>query len=171
MSVVPGFAWRRRATNSLTLWAGSCPPSPGFAPCASFIWMSFAERRYSIVTPKRPDATCFIALFLSVPNRSGFSPPSPLFDMVPSPFRASAIVSCASGESEPSDIAPPTKCLTMESTGSTNVAIVELLPVPMLPVPNWPLELAIGNTFTLATLANSSCDLSVTRLFWSMSSV
>ena len=26
MSVVPGFAWRRRATRSSTLCAGSCPP-------------------------------------------------------------------------------------------------------------------------------------------------
>ena len=100
------------------------------------ICRSFALRRYSIVTPKRPEATCLMALFFSVPKRSGFSPPSPELDIVPSPFSASAIVSCASGESEPSDIAPPTKCFTIESTGSINVASVELLPVPMLPIPN-----------------------------------
>ena len=61
-----------------------------------------------------------IALLRSVPNRSGFSPPSPQLDIVPRPLSASAIVSCASGESEPSDIAPPTKCLTISSTGSTS---------------------------------------------------
>ena len=72
------------------------------------------------MTPNRPEATCLIALLRSVPNRSGFSPPSPQLDIVPRPFRASAIVSCASGESEPSDIAPPTKCLTISSTGSTS---------------------------------------------------
>ena len=158
MSVVPAFAWRSLATNSFTLCAGSCPPSPGFAPCASFIWMSFAARRYDIVTPKRPDATCFMPQFLSVPNRSEFSPPSPQFDIVPSPLSARAIVSWASGESEPSDIAPPTKRLTMDSTGSTTVAFVELPPFS-----NWPLA--------LATLANSSCERSVTLLFLSMSSV
>ena len=35
-----------------------------------------------------------------------------------------------------------------------NVAIVGMLPVPMLPVSNWVLVLAIGNTFRLATLSN-----------------
>ena len=37
----------------------------------------------------------------------------------------------------------------------SNVAIVGMLPVPMLPVSNWVLVLAIGNTFTLATLSIS----------------
>ena len=73
-----------------------------------------------MVTPKRPEATCLMPQFLPVPKRSAFSPPSPLLDMVPSPLRARAMVSCASGESEPSDIAPPTKWRTMESTDSTS---------------------------------------------------
>ena len=72
------------------------------------------------MTPNRPEATCLIALLRSVPKRSGFSPPSPQLDIVPRPLSASAIVSCASGESEPSDIAPPTKRLTIDSTGSTS---------------------------------------------------
>ena len=59
-----------------------------------------------------------MALFVSVPKRAGLSPPSPELDIVPRPFSARAIVSCASGESDPSDIAPPTKCFRIESTGS-----------------------------------------------------
>ena len=39
----------------------SWPPSPGFAPCAILIWISSALTRYSVVTPKRPLATCLIA--------------------------------------------------------------------------------------------------------------
>ena len=39
---------------SLTLCPGSCPPSPGFAPCAILICSTSALMRYSGVTPKRP---------------------------------------------------------------------------------------------------------------------
>jgi hypothetical protein len=46
---------------SETLWPGSWPPSPGLAPCAILIWIWSALTRYSVVTPKRPDATCLIA--------------------------------------------------------------------------------------------------------------
>ena len=41
---------------------GSWPPSPGLAPWAILIWMSSALTRYSEVTPKRPEATCLMAL-------------------------------------------------------------------------------------------------------------
>ena len=43
-----------------TLWPGSWPPSPGFAPCAILICSWSADARYSAVTPKRADATCLI---------------------------------------------------------------------------------------------------------------
>jgi hypothetical protein len=46
---------------SETLWPGSWPPSPGLAPCAILIWIWSALTRYSVVTPKRPEATCLIA--------------------------------------------------------------------------------------------------------------
>ena len=52
---------------SLTLWPGSWPPSPGFAPCAILICSTSALIRYSGVTPKRPEATCLILEFFSVP--------------------------------------------------------------------------------------------------------
>ena len=45
---------------SLTLPPGSWPPSPGLAPCAILICSWSAETRYSVVTPKRPEATCLI---------------------------------------------------------------------------------------------------------------
>src|ERR1700741_492169 len=59
-----------------TLRPGSWPPSPGFAPCAILIWRSSALTRYSLVTPKRPDATCLIDERFESPfgigtNRSG----------------------------------------------------------------------------------------------------
>ena len=46
---------------------GSWPPSPGLAPCAILICSSWALTRYSLVTPKRPEATCLMALFLESP--------------------------------------------------------------------------------------------------------
>ena len=42
---------------SSTLCPGSCPPSPGLAPCAILICNSAALTRYSVVTPKRALAT------------------------------------------------------------------------------------------------------------------
>jgi hypothetical protein len=61
---------RRRVAHlgdvASTLWPGSWPPSPGLAPCATLIWIMSALTRYSVVTPKRPEATCLIA------ERSGF---------------------------------------------------------------------------------------------------
>ena len=76
------------------------------APWAILIWMSSAFTRYSEVTPKRPEATCLMALRRSDPsasgvNRSGSSPPSPVLDLPPSRFMAMARVSCASAEIEP----------------------------------------------------------------------
>ena len=50
---------------------GSWPPSPGLAPCAILICSSRALTRYSLVTPKRPEATCLMALFLESPLGSG----------------------------------------------------------------------------------------------------
>src|SRR6187549_121455 len=47
---------------SSTFLPGSSPPSPGFAPCAILICSSSALARYWMVTPKRPDAICLIAV-------------------------------------------------------------------------------------------------------------
>ena len=71
-------------------------------------------------TPKRPDATCLIFERRSSPNRAGSSPPSPVFERPPMLFIACASVSCASRESEPSDIAPVEKRLTISDAGSTS---------------------------------------------------
>ena len=62
MSPTPGVEWRVLAIHGYTLWPGSWPPSPGLAPWAILIWMSSALTRYSLVTPKRPEAACFTAL-------------------------------------------------------------------------------------------------------------
>ncbi len=71
-------------------------------------------------TPKRPEATCLIFERRSSPKRTGSSPPSPVFDRPPIRFIATASVSCASRESEPSDIAPVEKRLTISDAGSTS---------------------------------------------------
>ncbi len=62
--------------------------------------------RYSLVTPKRPDATWWIALrrqspFASRRYRAESSPPSPVFDLPPIRFIAMASVSWASWLIEP----------------------------------------------------------------------
>ena len=59
---MPGTACRSRAMSSVTLCPGSCPPSPGLAPCTILISSSSARTRYSVVTPKRADATCLMRL-------------------------------------------------------------------------------------------------------------
>ena len=98
----PGVEYRVLAIQGYTLPPGSWPPSPGLAPCAILICRSSALVRYSEVTPKRPDATCLIALRRSGSwSRSGSSPPSPVFDLPPIRFMAMASVWCASIEIEP----------------------------------------------------------------------
>src|SRR6478609_7630069 len=62
MRPTPGVECRTRAMIASTLWPGNCPPSPGFAPCAILICIMSALTRYSVVTPKRPEATCLIAV-------------------------------------------------------------------------------------------------------------
>ena len=71
-------------------------------------------------TPKRPEATCLIFERRSSRKRAGSSPPSPVFERPPMRFIATASVSCASRESEPSDIAPVEKRLTISAAGSTS---------------------------------------------------
>ena len=60
-----------------------------------------ALTRYSLVTPKRPEATCFIFEPLMVPNRDASSPPSPQLLAAPSSFIAWAMHSCASADRAP----------------------------------------------------------------------
>ena len=106
ISPTPGVEARVRAIHGHTLFPGSWPPSPGLAPCEILIWRSSALTRYSPVTPKRPDATCLIALrrrspFSSGVKRSASSPPSPVLERPPILFMAMARVSCASAEMDP----------------------------------------------------------------------
>ncbi len=80
-----------------TLWPGNCPPSPGLAPCAILICIMSELTRYSVVTPKRPEATCLIAERIESPfgsglKRSDSSPPSPVLDLPP--IRFIAIAKC-----------------------------------------------------------------------------
>ena len=114
-----------RAISSVTLRPGIWPPSPGLLPCAILISSSWAAARYSVVTPKRPDATCFTAQFAQSPSgrlayRAGSSPPSPLLLFAPSRFIAIARVSCASLPSDPCDIEDTTNRFTISSAGSTS---------------------------------------------------
>ena len=67
----PGVDRRTLAIHGYTLRPGSSPPSPGLAPWAILIWISRAWVRYSLVTPKRPDATCLMALLRESPFASG----------------------------------------------------------------------------------------------------
>ena len=120
ISDTPGCARRRRAISSLTLCAGICPPSPGLEPCAILIWSSSANAAYSAVTPNLPDATCLMAELRSSRKRAGSSPPSPEFERAPRPSRAIAMVSWASAESAPCDIAPPEKRRTISAADSTS---------------------------------------------------
>ena len=120
ISATPGWVCRSRAISSVTLWPGSWPPSPGFEPWAILIWSSSAKAAYSGVTPKRPEATCLIGELRSVAVAVGSSPPSPEFARAPRRLSAIAIVSCASAERAPCDIAPPEKRRTIASTGSTS---------------------------------------------------
>src|SRR6266480_3261043 len=137
---------------SETLRPGSWPPSPGLAPCAILICSISALARYSVVTPKRPEATCLILDLSESPSRRRIStstrvfpnllckdspaltggvtrrssPPSPVFDLPPMRFMAMARVVCASVEIEPSDIAPVEKRLTMAEAGSTSIYTLSL---------------------------------------------
>ena len=67
MRVTPATERRISAISSETLWPGIWPPSPGFDPCAILISISRADIRYSAVTPKRPEATCLMALLPQSP--------------------------------------------------------------------------------------------------------
>src|SRR5580700_7897745 len=125
MRPTPAVEYRVRAIHGHTLYPGSCPPSPGLAPCEILIWRSSAFTRYSLVTPKRPDATCLIALRRRSPlasgvKRSASSPPSPVLERPPMRFMAMASVSCASAEIDPYDMAPVEKRLMMDEIGSTS---------------------------------------------------
>src|SRR5579864_71539 len=125
MRPTPGVECRVLAIHGYTLCPGSWPPSPGLAPWAILICRSSALTRYSDVTPKRPDATCFTALrrespFASGTHRDASSPPSPVLLLPPMRFMAIAKVSCASLLIEPYDIAPDLKRLRITSNGCTS---------------------------------------------------
>ena len=98
MSPTPGVEWRTEAMRRSTLCPGNCPPSPGLAPCAILICIMSELARYSVVTPKRPEATCLMAERRESPfsiglKRADSSPPSPVFDLPPMRFIAMARVS------------------------------------------------------------------------------
>ena len=58
--------------------------------------------------------------FRSSRKRAGSSPPSPLFERACRRLKAAAMVWCASAESEPCDIPPLEKRLTISVAGSTS---------------------------------------------------
>ena len=151
---MPGMEWRVLAITSSTLKPGSCPPSPGLAPWATLICISSAWTRYSVVTPKRPEATCLVLLQSGMPSYVSWkrllsSPPSPVLLRAPSSFMANARASCASLLMAPNDMAPVTKCLTMSSTGSTLSMSMGLRLNPKKSRRN------IGRLFPSAILVNS----------------
>ena len=111
---------------SSTLWPGNWPPSPGLAPCAILICIMSELTRYSVVTPKRPEATCLIAERMRIAVRQRL-------EAVGSPRRLRRCSTCRrSGSwrsrawcaprarSSRSDIAPVAKRLTMSLAGSTS---------------------------------------------------
>ena len=117
-----------------TLAPGSCPPSPGLAPCATLISISLQLFRYSAVTPKRPDAICLIALeglspFSRSWNLAESSPPSPESDFAPIRFIAIDSVSCASGLSAPSEMPGDTSRLRIRVMDSTSSSFTASRPV------------------------------------------
>ena len=78
-----------------------------------------------MVTPKRPLATCLMALRLESPlgmgsKRRGSSPPSPVLDLPPMRFMAMASASWDSALMEPKLMAPVAKRLTISLSGSTS---------------------------------------------------
>src|SRR3954453_885 len=98
----PGVEYRTSAIHGYPFCPASWPPSPGFAPWAILIWMSVQLTRYSLVTPNRPDATCLIAeRFDGSWRRTGSSPPSPVLDLPPMLFMATARSVWASAEIDP----------------------------------------------------------------------
>jgi hypothetical protein len=130
----PGVEWRTLAMMLSTLCPGSWPPSPGLAPCAILICIMLELIRYSVVTPKRPDATCLMAERMESPlgsglKRSASSPPSPVFDLPPMRFMATASVVCASRDMEPKLMAPVEKRRTILAAGSTSSSGTGLRPI------------------------------------------
>ena len=110
---------------STTLSAGSCPPSPGFEPCAILICSSSPTAGTPGVTPNRADATCLVGAVAHcrrpVANRSGSSPPSPLLLRAAEPVhRARRARDAPPGPSAPTDIAEAKNRRQMASTGSTS---------------------------------------------------
>src|SRR5215213_9929748 len=119
--------------SSETLWPGSWPPSPGFEPWAILICRTSALTRYSVVTPKRPLATCLTALrrlspLGSMVKRVGSSPPSPVLDFPPMRFMAMASVSWASFEVEEAAQGGEARAVLVEVTGE----LLEGLEAPCL---------------------------------------
>jgi hypothetical protein len=89
------------------------------------IWIMSALTRYSVVTPKRPEATCLMAerserRRRQRQKRSGSSPPSPVLDLPPICSWPAPASVCASRLIEPNDMAPVAKRLTISAAGSTS---------------------------------------------------
>ena len=87
---MPVVALRAWATLSVTFLAGRWPPSPGFAPWPILISTRYDELIISLVTPKRPEATCWPRQSGYWPYMSWISPPSPFMAMMLARFAASA---------------------------------------------------------------------------------
>ena len=121
---MPGVANRAFAICNETLWPGSCPPSPGLAPCAILIWISCPADKYSDDTPKRPLATCLTKEFVLLSGLvklylSTISPPSPVLLRPPTRYIPRANSLCDSSEIAPNEMAPDPNRLKIFSMDST----------------------------------------------------
>ena len=121
----------------MTLKPGNWPPSPGFAPCATLISISRQLLRYSAVTPKRPEAICLIAecgivaVGARLVARRILATLAAVGLRAPMRFMAIDSVSCASGDSAPSEMPGATSRLrisVMLSTSSTGIGLQPSVP-------------------------------------------
>ena len=71
ISSVPGRVWRAAATLAETFLPGRWPPSPGLAPWPILISSSRVELSSVALTPKRPEAICWLRQWLVAAQHVG----------------------------------------------------------------------------------------------------
>ena len=123
---MPGTADLADAIALDTLNAGSWPPSPGLAPWAILICISWAADKYSAFTPNLPLATCLIVELI---NLSWFeilylffaSPPSPVLLLAPAIAKPFASSKCAFSDIAPNETPPEPNLFRMDEDFSTSL--------------------------------------------------
>ena len=124
--VTPGVAWRRRAISTGHLEAGQLAALAGLGTLRDLdLELAGSAFRYSAVTPNRPDATCLIGELALSPfgaRREALLALAALAASALAPIRFMAMVSvsCASGDSAPSDMPGVTKRLRISVMLSTS---------------------------------------------------